>query len=113
MNIESSFKPNLCLGTAQFGLSYGISNDVGQIQPSVVSELLKCAAASKISYLDTAQAYGNAQYVLGITTPSPSSFKIISKLKPQDKLKFSKFDFANSPMVILYVWLRCSDQHFS
>ena len=57
--------PQLCLGTAQFGLAYGITNAAGQVQESAVAPLLLQAQEAGIRWLDTAQAYGNAEAVLG------------------------------------------------
>ena len=36
-------KPKLCLGTAQFGMSYGVTNERGKISESEVSDILTCA----------------------------------------------------------------------
>ena len=48
----------LILGTAQFGLNYGISNTRGQIAPSEVNFILTEAGKAGITTLDTAAAYG-------------------------------------------------------
>lgn len=55
----------LTLGTAQFGIDYGISNDAGQVTAEDAAALLDYARKNQISMLDTASAYGNAQEVLG------------------------------------------------
>ena len=57
--------PQLSLGTAQFGLAYGITNTAGQVSEAEVAQLLKQAQDAGILFLDTAQAYGNAEAVLG------------------------------------------------
>ena len=75
--------PQLCLGTAQFGLAYGITNTDGQVSEVEVAQLLMHAQDTGISYLDTAQAYGNAEMVLGRQLPASHCFKIISKLSAQ------------------------------
>jgi len=72
--------PQLCLGTAQFGLAYGITNTAGQVSEAEVAHLLTQAEDSGIRYLDTAQAYGNAEMVLGRQLPASHGFKLISKL---------------------------------
>ena len=85
--------PQLCLGTAQFGLAYGITNTAGQVSEEAVAQLLGQAGNSGIRWLDTAQAYGNAEEVLGRCLPKSHKFQLISKLtaqpqhvfKPQDK----------------------------
>jgi aryl-alcohol dehydrogenase-like predicted oxidoreductase len=75
---------NICakiaLGTAQFGLNYGISNKVGQTDEVEVFQILQLAKSIGISTLDTAYAYGNSQNVLGDL--HEGDFNIITKLSP-------------------------------
>lgn len=75
----------LCLGTVQFGMDYGIS---GQKQPSVEQavEMLDYAVQNGIDTLDTANAYGTAEDVVGAflrkkTVPRERLW-IVSKLRP-------------------------------
>ena len=84
--------PQLCLGTAQFGLAYGITNTAGQVSEAEVAQLLMQAQDAGIRYLDTAQAYGNAEMVLGRQLPVSHCFKIISKLPAQPQHLFSDQD---------------------
>lgn len=84
--------PEICLGTAQFGMPYGVTNTNGQVQPEMVKTLLLSANQAGICYLDTAQAYGDAELVLGRCLPFEHSFKIISKLSHQQKSEFCKED---------------------
>ena len=84
--------PQLCLGTAQFGLAYGITNTAGQVSEAEVAQLLMQAQDAGIRYLDTAQAYGNAEMVLGRQLPASNCFKIISKLPAQQQPLFSARD---------------------
>jgi len=84
--------PQLCIGTAQFGLAYGITNMAGQVSETEVAKLLIQAQDAGICYLDTAQAYGNAEAVLGRQLPSSHCFKIISKLAAQPQPLFSSQD---------------------
>ena len=72
--------PQLCLGTVQFGLPYGITNQAGQVPEAEVRRILDLAAASGISLLDTAQAYGTAETVLGRCWPTGAPRLLISKL---------------------------------
>jgi len=55
----------LCLGTAQFGLNYGINNTRGKIPYQEVTEILNYAYEKGITELDTASAYGESEKVLG------------------------------------------------
>jgi len=75
--------PQLCLGTAQFGLDYGITNALGQVDLQDVCEILACAQQHAVQFLDTAQSYGNAEQILGKVIGPAASFRIISKLPPQ------------------------------
>ena len=55
----------LILGTAQFGMDYGINNTTGKIQKSEVFEILKYAFQNEIKILDTAPVYGEAHKIIG------------------------------------------------
>lgn len=73
----------LALGTVQFGLDYGISNDTGKVSISIAEEILRKAHRDGIATLDTASAYGNSEEILGSllkTTGLP--FEVITKLRP-------------------------------
>ena len=78
----------LCLGTVQFGMPYGVTNKKGQVNEVEVRRILRLAAESGIRLLDTAQAYGMAETVLGKCWPTASPRRLISKLTmgadPQD-----------------------------
>ena len=82
----------ISLGTAQFGLAYGITNGAGQVTQSEVRALLDKSASAGLSFLDTAQAYGDAETVLGRTLKPDHGFKLISKLQPQTQLGFTAED---------------------
>jgi aryl-alcohol dehydrogenase-like predicted oxidoreductase len=84
--------PQLCLGTAQFGLAYGITNAAGQVPEDAVAPLLLHAQEAGIRWLDTAQAYGNAEAVLGRQLPAAHGFRLISKLPAQPQPVFSAQD---------------------
>lgn len=55
----------LALGTAQFGMSYGVANHRGQVSPDEACELLRLAQNSGINTVDTAISYGDSEAVLG------------------------------------------------
>ena len=84
--------PELCLGTAQFGFAYGLTNTHGQVSEAVVGQLLAQANSARICWLDTAQAYGNAESVLGRQLPISHGFRLISKLPAQSQSAFIKDD---------------------
>ncbi len=55
----------LALGTVQFGINYGITNESGQVPDEVVSQMLRLAQREGISLFDTASDYGASQLRLG------------------------------------------------
>lgn len=57
----------LCLGTAQFGLDYGITNRLGKTTETEVSRIIDLAKSMGISFVDTAMSYGNSEAALGQT----------------------------------------------
>lgn len=73
----------LALGTVQFGLAYGISNSQGKPTINEISEVLNFAHEKKIDYLDTANAYGDAEKVIG--NLDAKRFKIITKFLPESQ----------------------------
>lgn len=68
----------LALGTVQFGLNYGISNQSGQVTPKEVAEILSFCKNNELDTLDTAYLYGNSETVLGQFDLKP--FNVISKM---------------------------------
>jgi aryl-alcohol dehydrogenase-like predicted oxidoreductase len=55
----------LIIGTAQFGMNYGIANLSGQPSEKTIREIIECATANEILYYDTAISYGSSEEVLG------------------------------------------------
>lgn len=80
--IPALMPPQLCLGTVQFGLPYGITNTFGQVSEAEVRSILSMAAEGGINWLDTAQAYGSAEEVVGRYAPKWAHYRLISKLPP-------------------------------
>lgn len=68
----------LALGTAQFGLSYGIANTDGKVECEMVGEIMNYAKLKGIDTLDTAINYGNSESCLGEF--GVKDWKIITKL---------------------------------
>ncbi len=71
----------LSLGTVQFGLDYGIANTDGQPSQETVNKIIDYISAEGLNCLDTAQAYGSAETVLGKAIRNRTDFFVISKLK--------------------------------
>ena len=55
----------LALGTAQFGMHYGISNKNGQVNANGIQSILDFAYENDINTLVTAKAYGNSEKSIG------------------------------------------------
>lgn len=72
----------LGLGTAQWGMAYGIANRVGQAARIEVGKMIRIAKRRGISLLDTARAYGEAESVLGGLGIAPDEFRIVTKTLP-------------------------------
>jgi uncharacterized protein len=72
----------LAIGTAQFGLDYGIKNAHKKLSQTTVRDILNVALDNKITTIDTAQGYGESEVVLGnyfLNNPR-SDYKIITKI---------------------------------
>jgi aryl-alcohol dehydrogenase-like predicted oxidoreductase len=71
----------IILGTAQFGLNYGISNSSGKLDKKDVFKLFDKAFEYGVSILDTAEVYGNAHALIGEYNKRQTKFLINTKLK--------------------------------
>jgi aryl-alcohol dehydrogenase-like predicted oxidoreductase len=70
----------LGLGTAQFGLNYGVTNFSGQTNSAIAKEILATAEQAGMQVLDTASAYGNSESIIGnILGGGEHNFRIITK----------------------------------
>lgn len=67
------------LGTAQFGMPYGISNTSGRPAIAAVAAVLARAADRGIRVVDTAAQYGESEKVLGEAFPGTHRFAIVTK----------------------------------
>ena len=68
----------IVLGTAQFGMNYGVTNKVGRPPDDALGETLRCFAANGGTTLDTAVNYGDCEARLG--GHGASAFNVITKL---------------------------------
>jgi len=86
----------LTLGTAQFGLDYGINNKRGKIPKEEVFEILEEASRQGIDTLDTAYAYGDSEEIIGEYMANRGiKFQIISKLSAQSKEEAQEITLAS------------------
>lgn len=68
----------LALGTAQFGLAYGIANTEGQVTADAAVKILASAREAGMDTIDTAIAYGQSEQRLG--EAGVQGWQIVSKL---------------------------------
>jgi aryl-alcohol dehydrogenase-like predicted oxidoreductase len=68
----------LAIGTAQFGLDYGIANRMGKVNFEEIQKILDFALDMGINTLDTAIAYGDSETRLGMA--GVNNWNIVSKL---------------------------------
>lgn len=68
----------LALGTAQFGLPYGVANHTGQVDHDEARAILAHARDAGMDTLDTAMAYGESELRLGEV--GVEGWQVISKL---------------------------------
>jgi aryl-alcohol dehydrogenase-like predicted oxidoreductase len=86
----------LGLGTAQWGMVYGISNPGSRTDNQEVARILEFAEASDILLLDTAPLYGQAEETLG--RQKLDNFRVITKtprfsskvINPEDALELTR-----------------------
>jgi aryl-alcohol dehydrogenase-like predicted oxidoreductase len=75
----------LCLGTVQLGVQYGIANRTGKPDQKTAFEILDLAFEGGIRRLDTAQSYGESESLIGEyhRARPDRQFKVVSKLDPR------------------------------
>jgi aryl-alcohol dehydrogenase-like predicted oxidoreductase len=73
----------LGLGTAQWGMTYGIANRTGQLTTDEVRKILQLGRKHGILLLDTAYAYGEAESVVGdLSDEHACESQIVTKTVP-------------------------------
>lgn len=77
----------LAIGTAQFGMPYGIANKGGQVQQDEISAILNLAWEKGIDTLDTAKAYCASERSIGnyLNKCPGNSWIIITKISDCEK----------------------------
>ncbi|GAB3824530.1 aldo/keto reductase [Hymenobacter jeollabukensis] len=78
----AEFRQKLALGTAQFGLAYGINNTQGRPNDDAVAAVLAEAQAAGLTLLDTAAAYGDSEARLGqwLSQHPEAPFEVVTKV---------------------------------
>ncbi len=78
------------LGTAQWGMPYGISNRSGQPDYFEIGKMLDHAKSQGITILDTAYTYGEAEIILGEQGAILNGFDVVTKTIPISSRVISK-----------------------
>ncbi|WP_237276374.1 aldo/keto reductase [Tenacibaculum ovolyticum] len=83
----------IILGTVQLGLDYGVNNTKGKPSLEEAFDILTIAYDSGIRILDTAEAYGDSQKVIGEFHRlfPQKKFNIVTKLSANKKLRKDQF----------------------
>ncbi len=79
-SLKDKIDNKLALGTAQFGLNYGVANSSGQVTKEEAGRILELAKEVGITTLDTAIGYGESEQVLGEL--GVDDFQVITKIPP-------------------------------
>jgi aryl-alcohol dehydrogenase-like predicted oxidoreductase len=86
----------LAIGTAQFGLDYGVANTKGKVSLAEASEIIDLADHLGIRTIDTASAYGNSEDVVG--SVSSRNHEIITKLSSVPEQCDDVFNWATAQL---------------
>lgn len=86
----------LAIGTAQFGLNYGVTNQSGVVAAEEITKILNYAQTNDILTIDTAGAYGNSESKLGASRVDLANFKIITKIPPKTSAQDLETNFFQS-----------------
>lgn len=80
------------IGTAQFGLDYGISNRDGQVYYAEAERILSIASELNIRVIDTAALYGDSEGVIGRIIGDDRRFDIVTKTPKTDQERVTAND---------------------
>jgi len=72
----------LIIGTAQFGLNYGINNNKGMLSEREIFKILDFSYERNLTTLDTASGYGKSEEIIGkyFSNNIDKNFEVITKL---------------------------------
>lgn len=89
-------RPKTCLGTVQWGMDYGVSNQNGIPSDDELKCIFDTAIKNNIRYLDTARNYGNSEERIGTHIAKHKGFfHVTTKINiPPHVLKSSKNSIA-------------------
>ena len=70
----------LVLGTAQWGMDYGVANETGRPSRAEISRIVEVAESKGVRTLDTARAYGSSEETIGAVLGARDQFQVVTKL---------------------------------
>jgi len=84
----------IAVGTAQFGMPYGIANHSGQVDENEVGAIINLACNNRIYNLDTAKSYGTSEEIIGnyINLYPDKHWKINTKFLDNDNSLINQFN---------------------
>lgn len=90
----SFIKPQMIIGSAQFGSSYGITNNKIITKISEIKKIMKFSKKNKINQIDTAFSYKKSEKLIGVIKNDLSfnDLKIITKLNSFTKININKLN---------------------
>lgn len=74
----------IAVGTAQFGMNYGIANPLDRVSDEEAQKILRCAQECGVKTLDTAASYGVSEECLGRV--GVNEWEIVSKIPAIPKM---------------------------
>ncbi|WP_440650538.1 aldo/keto reductase [Candidatus Pelagibacter sp. HIMB1495] len=80
----------LSIGTAQFGMNYGICNSKGIVDFNEIRKIIKYCNKERINSIDTAEGYGKSHNILG--SLNLKNFQITSKISSIEKKNNKSFE---------------------
>jgi aryl-alcohol dehydrogenase-like predicted oxidoreductase len=86
---------NLGLGTAQFGMRYGVTNKDGRTGEAEVQRILDVCRRSSVTLIDTACLYGESESILGRLVPANNDYRIVTKTAQIGRSRIRKEDVAS------------------
>ena len=94
-NVKGAAEQRISLGTATFGLDYGITNQQGKLPLKDIEKILARALECGICEIDTAQAYGDAEDRLGQI--GLKDFQVTTKTSPSgDNITLGKWNISKA-----------------
>jgi len=97
-----SLSNKLAIGTAQFGLNYGIANPNGRVNANQIQSILDFAHEKGINILDTAKAYGNSEKSIGnYLKLTEKTWHIVTKISDSDKNLIEQIQDSKEKLTVL------------